>query len=294
MLYARSPVHFPIRSKLCPLPRAQGVVDPRPRRKKANGSEDDGYAGGRVSHGVQSVPSPPGNDRVLRSPAATALRLAGGSGARRRMRRYPVPFRSRSGTRDDRVSDPGRRRVLDTSRSWRVNDESSGGALEERSFGAGTPSPPSPLPFHPQSHGMLWSPAREHPRPRSPPPRVPASPATQVMDHDVYTSNDAIGLVYVDLSPLLMRTAEQEQDSGRDLVVQGWFPLYDTLQGVRGALCLVIKVSSGSRAKAWMRAGGGNEPSVTGCAAGVEVEPGRPVNRPGPDLSLSRHAGCML
>lgn len=64
------------------------------------------------------------------------------------------------------------------------------------------------------------------------------------MDHDVYTSNDSIGLVYVDLSPLLMRTAEQEQDSGRDLVVQGWFPLYDTLRGVRGALCLVIKVCS--------------------------------------------------
>lgn len=62
------------------------------------------------------------------------------------------------------------------------------------------------------------------------------------MDHDVYTTNDAIGLVYVDLSPLFMRTAEQEQDSGRDLVVQGWFPLYDTLRGVRGALCLIIKV----------------------------------------------------
>lgn len=62
------------------------------------------------------------------------------------------------------------------------------------------------------------------------------------MDHDVYTTNDAIGLVYVDLSPLFMRTAEQDQDNGRDLVVQGWFPLYDTLRGVRGALCLVIKV----------------------------------------------------
>ncbi|CAN0076753.1 unnamed protein product [Ectocarpus sp. 13 AM-2016] len=61
------------------------------------------------------------------------------------------------------------------------------------------------------------------------------------MDHDVYTTNDAIGLVYVDLSPLFMRTAERDQES-RDLTVQGWFPLYDTLRGVRGALCLVIKV----------------------------------------------------
>lgn len=67
------------------------------------------------------------------------------------------------------------------------------------------------------------------------------------MDHDVYTTNDAIGLVYVDLSPLFMRTAEREPDSQRDLVVQGWFPLYDTLRGVRGALCLVIKVESDRR-----------------------------------------------
>ncbi|CAN0426173.1 unnamed protein product, partial [Ectocarpus fasciculatus] len=63
----------------------------------------------------------------------------------------------------------------------------------------------------------------------------------KVMDHDVYTTNDAIGLVYVDLSPLFMRTAERDPES-RDLTVQGWFPLYDTLRGVRGALCLVIKV----------------------------------------------------
>ena len=63
------------------------------------------------------------------------------------------------------------------------------------------------------------------------------------MDHDVYTSNDAIGLVYVDLSPLLMRTADGDGE-GRDLVVQGWFPLYDTLRGVRGALCLAIKVQT--------------------------------------------------
>lgn len=69
------------------------------------------------------------------------------------------------------------------------------------------------------------------------------------MDHDVYTTNDAIGLVYVDLSPLFMRTAERDQEN-RDLVVQGWFPLYDTLRGVRGALCLVIKVLRGAAAAA--------------------------------------------
>lgn len=77
-----------------------------------------------------------------------------------------------------------------------------------------------------------------------------------MMDHDVYTTNDAIGLVYVDLSPLFMRTAGGDQES-RDLVVQGWFPLYDTLRGVRGALCLVIKVKftphGGSEGEAWQR-----------------------------------------
>lgn len=67
------------------------------------------------------------------------------------------------------------------------------------------------------------------------------------MDHDVYTTNDAIGLVYVDLSPLFMRTADRDQEN-RDLAIQGWFPLYDTLRGVRGALCLVIKVK-GERKK---------------------------------------------
>ncbi|CAM9214727.1 unnamed protein product, partial [Discosporangium mesarthrocarpum] len=62
----------------------------------------------------------------------------------------------------------------------------------------------------------------------------------KVMDHDVYTTDDTIGLVYVDLSPLLMRTADDNDT--RDLVVQGWLPIYDTLKGLRGSLCLVIKV----------------------------------------------------
>ncbi|CAM9963369.1 unnamed protein product, partial [Choristocarpus tenellus] len=62
----------------------------------------------------------------------------------------------------------------------------------------------------------------------------------KVMDHDVYTTDDTIGQVYVDLSPLLMRTAH-DQDT-KDLVIQGWLPIYDTLRGVRGALYLAIKV----------------------------------------------------
>ena len=82
--------------------------------------------------------------------------------------------------------------------------------------------------------------SRRDPSPRPAPPSRPPLQPNKVMDHDVYTTNDAIGLVYVDLSPLFMRTAERDQES-RDLVVQGWFPVYDTLRGVRGSLCLVIK-----------------------------------------------------
>ena len=60
------------------------------------------------------------------------------------------------------------------------------------------------------------------------------------MDKDVYTSDDAIGKVYINLGPLLMRAADATEKS--DLGVQGWFPLYDTLRGVRGELYLTIKV----------------------------------------------------
>ena len=60
------------------------------------------------------------------------------------------------------------------------------------------------------------------------------------MDHDVYTTDDTIGLVYVDINPLIMRTAHGGTD--RDRVIQGWFPLYDTLRGVRGQLHLIVKL----------------------------------------------------
>eukprot|EP00611_Tribonema_gayanum_P007613 TRINITY_DN1701_c0_g1_i3.p2 TRINITY_DN1701_c0_g1~~TRINITY_DN1701_c0_g1_i3.p2 ORF type:complete len:164 (-),score=52.02 TRINITY_DN1701_c0_g1_i3:1184-1675(-) len=62
----------------------------------------------------------------------------------------------------------------------------------------------------------------------------------KVMDKDVYTADDAIGKVYISLGPLLMRAADATEKS--DLAIQGWFPLYDTLRGVRGELYLVIKL----------------------------------------------------
>lgn len=58
------------------------------------------------------------------------------------------------------------------------------------------------------------------------------------MDHDLYTS-DLIGVAYIDLSPLIMRTANSAE---KDLVISGWFPLFDTARGVRGALLVTVKL----------------------------------------------------
>ena len=44
-----------------------------------------------------------------------------------------------------------------------------------------------------------------------------------MLDHDTYSSHDAIGKVYVDLNPLLTR------DHGA--MISGWFPIYDTMHG---------------------------------------------------------------
>ncbi|RLN74232.1 hypothetical protein BBJ28_00000605 [Nothophytophthora sp. Chile5] len=55
----------------------------------------------------------------------------------------------------------------------------------------------------------------------------------KLMDHDVYTTDATIGIVYVDLNCLLMRDGH---------VIQGWFPVYDTLLGVRCELSLVIRL----------------------------------------------------
>lgn len=55
------------------------------------------------------------------------------------------------------------------------------------------------------------------------------------------SSDDPIGLVHVDLSPLLMRSAHGVEEDQR--TINGWFPIYDTLRGVRGELSLDIKLS---------------------------------------------------
>jgi len=55
-----------------------------------------------------------------------------------------------------------------------------------------------------------------------------------VFDKDLYTADDMIGSVTIDLNSLLA-----EGSQGRIL---GWFPLFDTLRGIRGYLRLMIKL----------------------------------------------------
>jgi C2 domain len=81
----------------------------------------------------------------------------------------------------------------------------------------------------------------------------------RVCDWDAMQSDESIGLVYIDLNPLLsIQAAREDEDSHRDGsalrldawkggistgVIDGWFPLYDTLGGVRGELGLSIKLT---------------------------------------------------
>ncbi|UYV60581.1 C2CD5 [Cordylochernes scorpioides] len=56
----------------------------------------------------------------------------------------------------------------------------------------------------------------------------------RVMDYDTYSANDAIGKVYIDLNPLLT--------SGARSSFTGWFPIYDTMHGLRGEINVQVKV----------------------------------------------------
>eukprot|EP00049_Salpingoeca_infusionum_P011003 m.190033 g.190033 ORF g.190033 m.190033 type:complete len:525 (+) comp14807_c0_seq1:153-1727(+) len=53
-------------------------------------------------------------------------------------------------------------------------------------------------------------------------------------DHDFVGNDDEIGQVAVDLKPMLREEGSQQ--------ISGWFPVYDTLKGVRGSIALEIKM----------------------------------------------------
>ncbi|RWS03486.1 hypothetical protein B4U79_05423 [Dinothrombium tinctorium] len=56
----------------------------------------------------------------------------------------------------------------------------------------------------------------------------------RIMDYDTYSANDAIGKVYIDLNPLLHKDSMH--------IMFGWFPIYDTMHGIRGEVHLAVKV----------------------------------------------------
>ncbi|XP_021377240.1 C2 domain-containing protein 5-like isoform X2 [Mizuhopecten yessoensis] len=56
----------------------------------------------------------------------------------------------------------------------------------------------------------------------------------RVLDHDTYSAHDAIGKVYIDLNPLLTKDNPH--------IISGWFPIYDTMHGIRGELNVIVKV----------------------------------------------------
>lgn len=56
----------------------------------------------------------------------------------------------------------------------------------------------------------------------------------RIMDYDTYSANDAIGKVYIDLNPLLYKDSVH--------AMWGWFPIYDTMHGIRGEVHCAVKV----------------------------------------------------
>lgn len=66
----------------------------------------------------------------------------------------------------------------------------------------------------------------------------------KVYDHDV-VHDDIIGCVQIDLSPLLMNKGPGQ--------IIGWFPIYDSIRGVRGSLSLSVKLEFGETTESRFR-----------------------------------------
>ena len=56
------------------------------------------------------------------------------------------------------------------------------------------------------------------------------------MDADVYSADDTIGWCIIDASSMTLPDSDRE--------IAGWFPLYDTLDGLRGELHLSLKLDT--------------------------------------------------
>ncbi|XP_065911628.1 C2 domain-containing protein 5-like [Dysidea avara] len=57
----------------------------------------------------------------------------------------------------------------------------------------------------------------------------------RIMDHDTYTAHDAIGKVYIPLNSLASSDSPVAS-------LSGWYPIFDTLHGIRGEVHVAVKV----------------------------------------------------
>lgn len=66
----------------------------------------------------------------------------------------------------------------------------------------------------------------------------------RIMDYDTYSANDAIGKVYIDLNPLLLKADSNRvsADNQKQIMLSGWLPIFDTMHGVRGEVNIQVKV----------------------------------------------------
>lgn len=72
----------------------------------------------------------------------------------------------------------------------------------------------------------------------------------KVCDSDALSTDDSIGLVYVDLNPVLAQTAfnddhgdDEKTDGGQAASLGGWLPIYDPLRGMSGDLEVHVKLN---------------------------------------------------
>jgi hypothetical protein len=61
----------------------------------------------------------------------------------------------------------------------------------------------------------------------------------KVIDHDQITADDTIGMICLDLNSLI---ALEQVSKNQEPIMEGWFPIYDTMKGVRGDLRLQVKL----------------------------------------------------
>lgn len=65
----------------------------------------------------------------------------------------------------------------------------------------------------------------------------------RVCHSDAIGQDEVIGLVYIDLNPLLTQTAIRYDEENGESKIDGWFPVYDTLGGIKGELSLSVKLT---------------------------------------------------